>query len=146
MALAHQYKPGVMIDFATLTGACRVALGREVMGLFCDDVNLRDSLMTLGESTGDHLWPLPLWAPYERMLKSDVADMVNLPSEGVAGAITAALFLKAFAGDVAWAHIDCYGWSDGHASLFPKGGSGAGVRLCTEYANQLQEETTDGSG
>ena len=146
MALAHRYKPGVMIDFATLTGACRVALGREVMGLFCDHVQLRDSLMALGESTGDHLWPLPLWAPYQRMLKSEVADMVNAPSEGVAGAITAALFLKAFAGDVAWAHIDCYGWSDGHASLFPKGGSGAGVRLCAQYATQLLEDTAHVSG
>ena len=74
------------------------------------------------------------------MLKSEVADMVNAPSEGVAGAITAALFLKAFAGNVAWAHIDCYGWSDGHSSLFPKGGSGAGVRLCVEYATRLLEE------
>lgn len=146
MALAHRYKPGVMIDFATLTGACRVALGREIMGLFCDHVQLRDSLMALGESTGDHLWPLPLWAPYQRMLKSEVADMVNAPSEGVAGAITAALFLKAFAGDVAWAHIDCYGWSDGHASLFPKGGSGAGVRLCAQYATQLLEDTAHVSG
>lgn len=146
MALAHQYKPGVMVDFATLTGACRVALGREVMGLFCDDLQLRESLMSAGDKTGDPLWPLPLWAPYERMLKSEVADMVNAASGGAGGAITAALFLKAFAGDVAWAHIDCYAWSDGHASLFPKGGSGAGVRLCAEYATRLLERPANANG
>ena len=146
MALAHRYKPGGGGCGGGRGGAWGGEWGRGGRGLLGDHVQLRDCLMALGESTGDHLWPLPLWAPYQRMLKSEVADMVNAPSEGVAGAITAALFLKAFAGDVAWAHIDCYGWSDGHASLFPKGGSGAGVRLCAQYATQLLEDTAHVSG
>ena len=81
------------------------------------------------------------------MLNSEGADMGNAHSRRErAGAIAAVRFLKAFTGNVAWARTDCYGWRDGHASLFPNGGSGAGVRLYAENATRLQEETTDVSG
>lgn len=141
LALARTYQPTHLIDFATLTGACRVALGRDLMGLFCDDVRLREILLASGEATGDHLWQLPLWEPYRKMLDSEVADLANAASGGMGGAITAALFLKEFAGEVAWAHIDCYAWSDGKSPLFPKGGSGAGVRLCVDAVQRLLEDS-----
>ncbi len=133
-----------MVDFATLTGACRTALGKELMGLFCDDAPLREALQSAAEATGDHLWPLPLWAPYRKQLESQVGDLVNAAASGMGGAITAALFLKEFAGEVAWAHIDCYAWSDGDSPLLPKGGSGAGVRLCVELTKRLLETAADG--
>ena len=141
-ALAHEHKPTVMVDFATLTGACRVALGRDLMGLFCDDIALRERLVACAAATGDGLWPLPLHQPYRKLLDSHVADMVNSASGGMAGAITAALFLQEFAGDVAWAHLDCYAWSEGDSPLLPKGGNGVGVRLMVALATQLLESNT----
>jgi leucyl aminopeptidase len=137
LALARTYQPDVMIDFATLTGACRTALGKDVMGLFCDHAALRETLLAAAAETGDHAWPLPLWQGYRKKLDSPVADLINAPTDGFAGAITAALFLKEFAGGVAWAHFDCYAWSDGDSSLFPKGGSGVGVRLLVEAIPRL---------
>src|SRR5689334_4103809 len=136
-ALARTYKPDVMIDFATLTGACRTALGKDLMGLFCDDSGLRDALVTAAAATGDNVWPLPLWAGYRKKLDSPIADLINAPTDGFGGAITAALFLKEFAGDVAWAHFDCYAWSEGESPLFPKGGSGVGVRLLVDAIPRL---------
>jgi leucyl aminopeptidase len=143
-ALARSYAPRYLVDFATLTGACRTALGRQLMGLFCDHAPLREALLAAGAATGEPVWPLPLWAPYRKELDSAVADLANASSSGFAGAITAALFLKEFAGDVAWAHLDCYAWSDGDSPLLPKGGSGVGVRLCTELITHLPETGTDG--
>ncbi len=113
------------------------------MGLFCEDVALRAALMASAEATGDHVWPLPLWTPYRKMLDSSVADLVNAATDGMAGAITGALFLKEFAGSVAWAHLDCYAWSDGDSSLFPRGGSGVGVRLCAELMTRLQDDSLE---
>jgi leucyl aminopeptidase len=136
-ALARTFRPRYMVDFATLTGACRVALGKDLMGLFCDDAALRDAIAASGAATGDEVWPLPLWSGYKKKLESPVADLINAPSDGFAGAITAALFLKEFAGDVAWAHLDCYAWSDGEHPLFPKGGSGIGVRLLADLIPRL---------
>lgn len=143
-ALAHGYKPDYMVDFATLTGACRIALGRDLMGLFSNDAALRGALVAGGEATGDHVWPMPLWEPYGKKLDSSVADMVNAASDGMGGAITAAMFLKAFAGDVAWAHLDCYAWSGGEHPLFPQGGSGTGVRLMVDLATRLAQGELDG--
>ena len=137
LALARTYKPDAMIDFATLTGACRTALGKDLMGLFCDDAALRETLLASAAATGDHVWPLPLWSAYRKKLDSPVADLINAPTDGFGGAITAALFLKEFAGDVAWAHLDCYAWSEGESPLFPKGGSGVGVRLLVDALPRL---------
>jgi leucyl aminopeptidase len=137
LALARTYQPDVMIDFATLTGACRTALGKDLMGLFCDDDALRETLVASATDTGDHAWPLPLWQGYRKKLDSPIADLINAPADGFGGAITAALFLKEFAGDVAWAHFDCYAWSEGETPLFPKGGSGVGVRLLVDAIPRL---------
>jgi leucyl aminopeptidase len=140
-ALAHArtHRPHFLVDFATLTSACRIALGKELMGLFCDHAPLRAALVDSAEACGDHLWPLPLWSPYRKQLDSAVADLVNAVPGGLAGAILAALFLREFAGEVAWAHLDCYAWSEGESPLFPKGGSGVGVRLCVELMHRLTE-------
>ena len=143
LALAREYRPHYLIDFATLTGACRTALGKDLMGLFCEHEALRAAVMASAEATGDHVWPLPLWTPYRKMLDSSVADLVNAATDGMAGAITGALFLKEFAGSVAWAHLDCYAWSDGDSSLFPRGGSGVGVRLCVELMTRLQDDSLE---
>ena len=143
-ALAHSYKPDYLVDFATLTGACRIALGRDLMGLFCNNPPLRDALVAGGEATGDHVWPMPLWEPYRKKLDSSIADLVNAASDGMGGAITAAMFLKEFAGEVAWAHMDCYAWSDGGHALFPKGGSGVGVRLMVDLITRLAQGELDG--
>ncbi|MBI4083771.1 MAG: leucyl aminopeptidase family protein [Candidatus Lambdaproteobacteria bacterium] len=139
LALAREYQPSHIVDFATLTGACRTALGKELMGLFCDDEALRAALVASAAATGEHVWPLPLWAPYRKKLESAVADLVNAAADGQGGAITAALFLKEFAGTVAWAHLDCYSWSEGEHPLFPKGGSGIGVRLMIDLIHRLNQ-------
>ncbi len=136
-ALAHTFEPDYMVDFATLTGACRTALGRDLMGLFCDHAPLREALQAAAEATGEALWPLPLWAPYRKKLDSHVADLANAATDSLGGAITAALFLQEFAGEIAWAHLDCYAWSDGDHPLYPKGGSGIGVRLMADVAVRL---------
>ena len=96
LALACETDPGLIVDFATLTGAARTALGTELPALFCNDDALADGLLSAGRDVADPLWRMPLHQPYRRMLDSKVADLVNSPSSPYAGAITAALFLEAF--------------------------------------------------
>jgi leucyl aminopeptidase len=132
----RRFAPDVLVDIATLTGACAVALGSQMAGLFCTDTALSDHLHTLGAAVSDHVWPMPLWEPYKDLLTSEVADLANIgPREG--GAINAAVFLKQFVEhDVRWAHIDMAGTDrveKGNA-LAPAGGSGYGVRLLVELA------------
>ena len=128
------WKPSALVDIATLTGACAVALGNAGGGLFCTNDTLRELLAAEGELNGDRLWPMPLWDCMNENLKSDIADMANVgPREG--GAITAALFLRAFVGDaVPWAHLDIAGTglAAKGSALCPAGGTGFGVR--TLYA------------
>ncbi|PZU10365.1 M17 family metallopeptidase [Sphingomonas sp.] len=121
--------PELVIDFATLTGAARVALGPDLPALFTNDDALADALLAAGGSIGDPLWRLPLWAPYSDMLKSDVADVNNAGSGGFAGSITAALFLERFvASGVAWAHLDTFAWNPAAKAGRPKGGEALGLR------------------
>jgi leucyl aminopeptidase len=123
MAFACEKKPAVMIDFATLTGAARVALGPDLPALFTDDDALAAELSAGAARARDPLWRLPLWAPYEEDVKSPVADLDNAPEGGMAGAVTAALFLKRFAeGAKAWAHVDLYAWNPKPLPGRPKGG------------------------
>ncbi len=136
---AEKYKPDTVIDFATLTGACVVALGHDIIGLFTDDEALRDDLMKAGDVANEPIWPLPMFEDYKDLLKSDVADQKNIGGRW-AGAITAALFLRAFIGVKKYAHLDIAGpalsakdkWNS------PKGGTGAGVRLIIEYIMNLK--------
>ena len=121
LALADEEKPALLVDFATLTGAARVALGPDVPPFFTDDDTLADDLMRFGKTEQDPVWRLPLWAPYEAMLDSKVADTNNVGG-GQAGAITAALFLKKFVSAPSWLHLDVFAWSPSAKPGRPEGG------------------------
>ena len=132
---ALRYKPHTIIDLATLTGACVVALGHHAAALFSNDLKLRARIEKAAEKSGEKVWSLPLWEEYRDQIKSDVADLKNTGGRP-AGSITAALFLKEFAKDVSWAHLDIAGvaWNDGKPRVdAPKGATGAGVRLLVRY-------------
>lgn len=129
LTLAQEDDPDWLIDFATLTGAARVALGPELPALFANDDGLADALLAGGTATRDPLWRLPLWPGYRDMLKSPIADLGNAPEGGFAGAITAALFLERFidAGRK-WAHLDTFAWMPTAKPGRPKGGEAVGLR------------------
>lgn len=131
---ARKYKPAAMIDLATLTGACVVALGHEASGLMGNDQALVDALREAGEHCGERVWPLPLWDEYGEVMKSDIADLKNAGSRD-GGSITAGWFLKQFVGKTSWAHLDIAGtaWHDKSRPYSPKGATGVGVRLLIEY-------------
>ena len=121
--------PALMIDFATLTGAARVALGPDLPALFANDEALANDFLAASHVAKDPLWRLPLWAPYNDMLKSDLADINNAGSGGFAGSITAALFLERFVGKhIAWAHLDTFAWNPAGRAGRPKGGEALGLR------------------
>lgn len=135
---AQRYKPKAIIDLATLTGACLVALGTEASGIMGNDPGLTRALKAAGESTGERLWELPLWEVYGEAMKSDIADMKNAGGPH-AGTITAGWFLKQFVGKTRWAHIDIAGtaWEEKGRHYLPKGATGVGVRLLVEYLQGL---------
>ena len=129
LAEADTEEPEVILDFATLTGAARVALGTELPALFCDDAALASELLEAGEGAQDRLWRMPLHDDYRRHLDSPVADLNNISSNRFGGAITAALFLREFVSpERAWAHVDTMGWNEGSRPGRPQGGEGFGVR------------------
>jgi len=134
LAYAQEFKPQAIIDLATLTGACVVALGHEAIGMMGTDDALKTRLKEAGEKTGERVWELPLWQEYFEAIKSEVADIKNVGARG-AGTITAAMFLKEFVGDYPWVHLDIAGtaWVEktSHPYLNP-GPSGVGVRLLVE--------------
>jgi leucyl aminopeptidase len=126
---AVEGKPGMILDFATLTGAARVALGPDLPALFANDDALAGAMLDAGDHVKDPLWRLPLWDGYDEMLKSDIADMVNAPDGPFAGPITAALFLRRFVPkDIAWAHLDLFAWRPAAKPGRPKGGDAMGLR------------------
>jgi leucyl aminopeptidase len=126
---AAEGKPELILDFATLTGAARVALGPELPALFANDDALANDLLDAGTAQKDPLWRLPLWDGYEEMLKSDIADMVNSADGPFAGPITAALFLRRFVPrDIAWAHFDLFAWRPAAKPGRPKGGDAMSLR------------------
>jgi leucyl aminopeptidase len=136
LAYAAQYKPAAVVDIATLTGACMIALGREAAGLMTEDDDLAQRLTAAGEATGERLWRLPLWEEYRPYIESDVADMRNTGKERWGGAITAAMLLREFAQGYRWAHLDIAGTSfveDSKNPYRPAGGSGFGVRLFVQF-------------
>jgi leucyl aminopeptidase len=138
LVYAEQYKPDAVIDLATLTGACVVALGNGVAaGIFCNDDALRDRLLAAAGATHERLWPLPLYDDYRRTINSDVADMKN--SGGRMGGVgTSAVFLREFT-NYPWAHLDIAGMAlaDKAGDYSPAGGTGFGVRLLVEYLRGL---------
>jgi len=121
--------PELMLDMATLTGAARVALGPELPPLYSTDDDLAKALMAAGLATDDPLWQLPLWAPYEQMLNSKIADVNHVSAGGFAGSITAALFLKRFVKNTkAWVHLDIFAWAPEARAGRPFGGTDQGIR------------------
>lgn len=139
---AVEGKPGLILDFATLTGAARVALGPDLPALFANSDALAGAMLDAGDGVKDPLWRLPLWDGYDEMLKSDIADMVNAPDGPFAGSITAALFLRRFVPkDIAWAHLDLFAWRPAAKPGRPKGGDAMGLRatwamLKARYADE----------
>lgn len=136
---AKEFEPDFTIDLATLTGACVVALGHRASGLFCADDDFTRRLREAGEAAGERLWPLPLWDEYLEEMKSPVADVKNSGSR-FGGAVTAAAFLKKFAGDLKWAHLDIAGtaWDTPRNELYEGGASGVGVRTLVRFIEGLE--------
>jgi leucyl aminopeptidase len=129
LARAAEGEPELILDFATLTGAARVALGPDLPALFVNDEALAESLLEAGKAVTDPLWRMPLWSPYEEMFASDVADFGNAAEGGLAGAVTAALFLQKFVPEnTPWAHFDTFAWRPSPKPGRPKGGDALGLR------------------
>ncbi len=131
LAEAAREGPRLIVDFATLTGAARVALGTELPALFCNDEKLAADLLAAGEKTGDPLWRLPLWPGYAKQVHGRTADLTNAPEGSYAGAITAALFLERFVEAkpaIPWAHLDLMAWNMRGRPGRPEGGEAMGLR------------------
>lgn len=135
---AQRYQPSAVIDLATLTGACVVALGSHATGVMGTDSRLVAALLKAGEATGERLWELPLWEEYGDLLKSDIADLKNSGGPH-AGTISAGWFLKQFVGKLPWVHLDIAGtaWEEKGRHYLPKGATGVGVRLLMAYLREI---------
>ncbi|HNR92064.1 MAG TPA: leucyl aminopeptidase family protein, partial [Dokdonella sp.] len=134
LAWAGEQKPDLVVDFATLTGAARVALGPELPALFCNRDEIAEAMLEAARATQDPLWRLPLWRPYLSMLDSHVADLANSGASRHAGAITAALYLERFVPEAtAWTHLDVYAWNDANKPGRPRGGEAQGLRAHFEF-------------
>ena len=133
------FKPEVMIDMATLTGACVVALGEKIAGVFANDDQLTKDIVASGESVDERCWAMPMPDDYKTLLKSEFADINNMSNTRYGGAITAALFLSEFVEDTRWAHIDIAGpaYSKKGGDYCGAGGSGFGVRLLIDFLNKM---------
>jgi len=133
LTYAERYQPKLVVDVATLTGACLVALGTLPAGLFTPDIKLQNDLQQVGELSGDYVWPLPMWEEYEEEIKGTFGEVQNIGRTPYGGAITAAMFLWQFAKKYPWAHLDIAGpmkVTDGQ--YLSKGASGVGVRFLVE--------------
>lgn len=127
LARAGELKPDLILDFATLTGAARVALGADLAPLYTDDDQLAADIVAGAKSVSDPVWRMPLWPGYEASLKSPIADMKNLGDGPMGGSITAALFLKAFVNGPSWAHFDIWSWRPARHGR-PAGAAACGLR------------------
>jgi leucyl aminopeptidase len=137
LAEACTEKPSLIMDFATLTGAARVALGPDLPALFCNEDKTAEDLLDAAQMAEDPLWRLPLWQPYADMLKSKIADTNNIGGGGFGGAITAALFLEKFVDKgTPWVHVDTYAWMPSAKPGRPEGGEALGVRAAFEMIRQ----------
>jgi leucyl aminopeptidase len=136
-----RFKPSIMIDLATLTGAIMIALGSEQAGLFANDDTLAEQLIAAGKATGEHLWRMPLGDGYNKQIDSDVADVKNISGSRDAGASIGAVFLQRFVNGTKWAHLDiaAMAWSKKDAATVPKGATGYGVRLLDHFLSTHYE-------
>lgn len=133
LAKAGEDKPELIVDFATLTGAARVALGPDLPALFVSDDALASDIEESAKAVEDPVWRMPLWDPYDEMLKSDIADLANAANSPMAGAVVAAMFMRNFAPKTTpWAHLDTWAWRDSVKPGRPKGGEALGLRSVFE--------------
>ena len=129
LAKAAESEPELIVDFATLTGAARTALGPDLPALFVNDEDFASAIAAAATQVDDPLWRMPLWDPYDDMLRSDIADLANASASPMAGAVVAAMFMKRFVPDaVPWAHLDTWAWRDAAKPGRPKGGEALGLR------------------
>jgi len=139
---AVEEQPDFMIDFATLTGAARVALGTELPALFANNQDTANGLLAAGQNSADPLWQLPLFDDYDRHLDAGYAALSSTGLSGYGGAITAALFLRRFAGRTTnWAHIDVMAWNLASRPGRPKGGEAMGLRAVFDYISTLAADS-----
>jgi leucyl aminopeptidase len=141
LALAARERPDCIINLATLTGACMVALGTEVAGIFGNHQPLVEEVIRCGQEAGEKLWQLPLVKEYREEIKSSVADIKNIGGS-YGGAITAALFLQEFVGDIPWAHLDIAGpaFAEKELLISPKGGTGFGVLTLLRFLARVGQD------
>jgi leucyl aminopeptidase len=133
LAAADSENPDMIVDFATLTGAARVAVGIELAAMFCNDDRLAADLEKAAATVQDPIWRLPLWQPYRKLLESQVADINNVSEGGFGGAITAALYLQEFVGEnTPWAHFDIMAWNTSPRPGRPVGGEAQSLRAVFE--------------
>ena len=144
LTYACTYKPAAIVDIATLTGACGVALGAEASGMLGTDDRLKERIRQAGEKTGERVWEMPLWDEYYEQIKSDIADMKNTGGRS-GGVITAAALLSKFVQKYPWVHLDiaATAWTDKERPYTPKGATGIGVRLLTQF---LRDYAAGGNG
>jgi leucyl aminopeptidase len=137
----ERFKPRLMVDLATLTGAIIIALGHEKAGLFANDDPLAERLIAAGAAVGEPLWRLPLGDAYDKLIKSDIADMKNVGDRS-AGSISAAQFLQRFVDKTPWAHLDIAGvaWTKKDREVTPKGATAFGVRLLDRFAAGYEDQ------
>jgi leucyl aminopeptidase len=134
---AARENPALILDFASLTGAARVALGTDIAALFTSDDALAAALTAAGEAENDPVWRLPMYAPYRKLIEGKIADIVNSAPAPYGGAITAALFLKEFVPEhLSWAHFDIMAWNVGSKPTAPEGGEANALRAVARYLQQ----------
>ena len=137
LTYAGEQDPELLIDFATLTGAARIALGPDLPALYSNDDALANDWLAAGTRVRDPLWRMPLWRPYLRYLTSNVADIANSSASRMAGSITAALYLERFVpAQQKWAHLDVYSWNDSDRPGKPTGGEAQGLRAAYAMLKQ----------
>ena len=137
----EKYRPELMIDLATLTGAIIVALGDRYAGLFSNNDSLANKILQASKETGELSWRLPMDEEFDKLLNCQIADIKNITGTRGAGSITAAQFLKRFVGKTSWAHLDIAGvtWSKKGSSFARSGGTGFGVKLLDEFVRKNYE-------
>lgn len=134
LALACEQTPDLVVDIATLTGAARIALGTDLPPVFSNDVGIANDIVAAGEAVEDPMWAMPLYAPYKKLLKSEIADLNNMASTPMGGCITAALFLEHFVTEgTDWVHIDTWAWNQGKRPGRPPGGEAMCLRAMFRY-------------
>lgn len=135
--VAAEKEPALILDFATLTGACRVALGAEIAGLFSNNQKMAEKMHLAGKQAGDLNWQLPLHKKYSPLMNSSFADLTNAV-DGFAGAITAALFLEKFVKEIPWVHLDMYAWADKpHGAFSSAGANGQPIQAAIQFLKSV---------